>query len=99
MSIRIDLNNSALSKSVGSVPLTNRAETWPSVIAPGPDSVSGDTVNLSQISGLVAKALGQPEVRMDKVQAIKAQIGAGSYEVNPSMVADAIINFALDREI
>lgn len=50
------------------------------------------TVNLSQISGLVKGAMSQPEVRMDKVEALKSQIAAGTYVVDPQKIAEAMIH-------
>ena len=53
---------------------------------------SEDLVDLSQVSTLAAKAMDQPEIRMDNVEAIKAQIAAGTYELEPSKIADAMIS-------
>jgi anti-sigma28 factor (negative regulator of flagellin synthesis) len=62
----------------------NDTAAKPSTGTPDSEQLSGDTANLSQISSLVAKAIEQPEIRKDKVDATKAQTAAGTYEVNPS---------------
>ena len=66
-----------------------------------PDSVSagsavaGDRVELSASSLDVQKMKDiiqeTPEVRMDKVQALKAQIEQGEYQVDPYRVADKML--------
>jgi flagellar biosynthesis anti-sigma factor FlgM len=58
---------------------------------------TGDTANLSQTSELVAQAINQPQIRTEKVEAIKAQIEAGTYKVDAAEVADALINAAMKR--
>jgi len=93
MTLPIDLTNSALTNSVTSTPTSGTAAA--AKAATGSEQLPGDTANFSQISGLVAKAMEQPEVRMDKVEAIQAQIAAGTYEVSPAKVADAMISSVL----
>lgn len=99
MSVRVDLNNPDPIQSIASTAVASVAKGMPPVSTAGSNQVAGDAVNLSEISGLVRQAMDQPEVRMDKVQAIRAQIAAGTYEVNPSKVADALINSALAGKI
>lgn len=99
MSVRVDVNNPDPIQSFASTAVASVAKGMPSVSPAGSNQVTGDAVNLSEISGLVAKAMDQPEVRMDKVQAIRAQIAAGTYEVNLSKVADALISSALAGNI
>jgi flagellar biosynthesis anti-sigma factor FlgM len=95
MTLPIDLNLSSQINSVASTAARDRASTS----ASGAEQLSADTANLSQISSLVAKAMEQPEVRMDKVESIQAQIAAGTYEVSPPKVADAMITSALNKDI
>jgi len=98
MNMRIDLTNSVPTNSGASTPISG-AESKPFAGTSPSELPSGDTASLSMSSGLVAKAMNLPEIRMDKVEAIKAQIAAGTYEINPSKIADAIINSALSDEI
>ena len=95
MTLPIDLTNSTLTNSVTSTPTSGAAAAKAATGAAGAEQLPGDTANFSQISGLVAKAMEQPEVRTDKVEAIKAQIAAGTYEVSPAKVADAMISSVL----
>ncbi len=97
MTLPIDLNLSSQINSVASTTASDRTNTpaGPS----GGEQLSADTANLSQISGLVAKAMEQPEIRMNKVESIQAQIAAGTYEVSPAKVADALITSALNKDI
>jgi len=98
MDIRIDLTNSPQINSVASTSVSDSAEAQPSAGSLGSNQLSADTATVSQISDLVAQAMNQPEVRTDKVEAIKAQIAAGTYEIDPSKIADAIIDSALDKD-
>ncbi|MDR2612895.1 MAG: flagellar biosynthesis anti-sigma factor FlgM [Deltaproteobacteria bacterium] len=58
-------------------------------------AASGDTVNISDRSRLIAKAteLAQlaPDIRSEKVADITARIAAGTYNVSSRDVADSII--------
>ena len=99
MDIRINPTSSAQINSVGTTPAIDPAEMKPTAKTTATEELSRDSANFSQFSGLVAKAMDQPEVRMDRVEAIKTQIAAGTYEINPSKVADAIISSALDNAI
>src|SRR5579863_7969111 len=96
MTLPIDLNLSSQINTVASTTPSERTNN--SAAASGAEQLSADTANLSQISGLVAKAMEQPEVRMDKVEAIQAQIAAGTYKVDPSQVADAMITSMLGND-
>lgn len=44
-----------------------------------------------EVKSLVAKALQLPEVRQEKVDALRQAIRNGEYEVEPSKIADALI--------
>jgi flagellar biosynthesis anti-sigma factor FlgM len=99
MNIRVNPTSSAPVNSVTSTSAIASVKMNPSVSTPGAGRLPSDTANFSQISGLVAKAIDQPEVRTDKVEAIKAQIAAGTYDVNPLKIANAMINSALNRDI
>jgi len=56
----------------------------------------GDKVTLSldsaAIASLQAKALSMPEIRSDKVQALREAISTGQYKVEPEKIAEAIVN-------
>jgi len=55
------------------------------------DAFSADTVSLG---ALQAQALATPEVRQDKVQALRDAIRNGSYEIDPAKIADAMLRDA-----
>lgn len=55
------------------------------------DAFSVDTVS---VGALQAKALATPEVRQEKVQALRDAIRSGSYEVDPGKIADAMLRDA-----
>jgi flagellar biosynthesis anti-sigma factor FlgM len=45
----------------------------------------------ASVQALVSQALKSPEVRQDKVDAIRQSIGNGQYQVDPTKIATAII--------
>jgi negative regulator of flagellin synthesis FlgM len=55
-----------------------------------------DQARLSSMGGLVAQALGDSDVRMDKVTALQQAIASGSYSVSSSDVADKVIHSLLE---
>jgi flagellar biosynthesis anti-sigma factor FlgM len=56
-----------------------------------PDVFSTDTVSLG---ALQAKALSTPEVREEKVQALREAIRNGSYEIDPKQIAESMLRDA-----
>jgi len=55
------------------------------------ESFAEDTVS---ISALTAKALQMPEVREDKVDSLRQSVSNGQYELDPNMIAAAMVNEA-----
>jgi negative regulator of flagellin synthesis FlgM len=55
-----------------------------------------DQARLSSTGGLVAQALGDSDVRMEKVAALQHAIASGSYSVSSSDVADKMIHSLLE---
>jgi len=53
------------------------------------ESFAEDTVS---ISALTAKALQMPEVRQDKVDSLRQSVSSGQYELDPTMIAAAMVN-------
>src|SRR5580698_9568430 len=45
----------------------------------------------ANISALVSQAVGSPEVRQDKVDALRQAISSGEYKVDPGQVAGAML--------
>lgn len=87
--MRIDSAPQAQAEAISSAKVQN--VTSSPVEGSSPANSRNDTVSLSHVSGLVTAALAQPEVRTDKVEAIKSQIAAGTYVVDPHKIADAMI--------
>lgn len=58
----------------------------------GAHSATGDQATLaSSTVGLTAQVMAQPEVRSGLVQQLQAQIANGTYVVDPSRVAEAML--------
>jgi negative regulator of flagellin synthesis FlgM len=62
--------------------------------------VSGDTVSLSDNAKLVAQAASNaqvsPDVRVDRVQALKAQVQAGTYNPDSQKIAEKLVDSDMD---
>lgn len=71
-------NSSSASKTRG--PFAEESESFPE-----------DTVS---ISTLTAKALQMPEVRQGKVDDLRQRVLSGQYELDPSTIAEAMVNEA-----
>jgi flagellar biosynthesis anti-sigma factor FlgM len=58
-------------------------------------SETGDRTTLNSTSSsvqlLTQQALQSPEVRQDKIDAIRQSISSGQYQVDPAKIADAMI--------
>jgi negative regulator of flagellin synthesis FlgM len=52
------------------------------------------SVDASSISSLEAQALAAPEVRQDRVNALREAIRSGSYDVDPGQIAGAMLREA-----
>jgi len=57
---------------------------------------AGDPAALSQdkvtLSSLATQALALPEVRQSQVDSLRQSINSGQYKLDPSAIADAILN-------
>ncbi len=90
--MRIDSN-----KSLPAELTTDRAQNsaksdkTSGVSSPAHDGVSVDTTS---VGSLQAQALATPEIRHDRVQALREQIRNGSYEIDPAKIADAMLRDA-----
>ncbi|MGH9475175.1 MAG: flagellar biosynthesis anti-sigma factor FlgM [Terriglobales bacterium] len=74
---------------------TNRVTTANSSLVSsgsGAHQVTGDQATLaSSAVQLTALAMAQPEVRSGLVQQLRAQVASGSYAVDPTNVAEAML--------
>jgi len=91
--MKVDLNASNLSGIISSQgsPSPSPAVSGTTLPeSPGEDkaTLSGDSAN---VQNLTTKALELPEVRQDKVEALRAAIKNGDYKIEPSKIAEAMI--------
>jgi len=87
--MRIDLNGASLNGVVRedkTKKVSNKPAEHPSV--EDKSSLSQDTVS---VSSLEAHALSFPEVRQEKVDALREAVQNGQYKVDPDKVAQAMI--------
>jgi flagellar biosynthesis anti-sigma factor FlgM len=61
------------------------------------EALAADTAQVSSAATQVAQSASIPDVRLDKVAAIRNQIESGSYSVPPSDVATKVIDSILTR--
>ncbi len=61
----------------------------------GTDTQSAETTTLlsgaTSLAALTATAMGTDEVRSDKIAQLRQSISNGSYQIDPSQVADAML--------
>lgn len=58
-----------------------------------PDATGGDQATLgAAVVNLTAKALQHPEVRTERVKRLRAQVASGSYAVDTTQVAEAMLS-------
>ena len=89
--MKIELSNSAAAQSILDRPSGKVASANVSSA-----SISQDRTTFSSKSGsvqsLVNQALSTPQIRQDRVQALKNSITAGEYKVDANKIAGAIIS-------
>jgi negative regulator of flagellin synthesis FlgM len=66
---------------------TSAAGTEPTV---GEDAATL-SVGSANVNSLVAKALDAPDVRQDKVEALRQAVQNGEYKLDPAQIAEAMI--------
>ncbi len=88
--MRIDLHNTAAGQisNQESGKVSNKPAQQGGAPIEDTTSLTTDTVS---ISSLATKALQSPEVRQDKVDALRQAIGSGTYTVSAEQIADAIV--------
>jgi len=88
--MRIDLNPVALNNVTA--PQTSKAEVSADHQLQGPEedrtTLSTDAASLQ---ALTAKAMGSPEIRQDRVDALRQAISSGQYKIEPDQIATAMI--------
>ena len=85
--MRIDLNAGATTSGL-------QAEKTSSQVAPANRSQTQQThlsENDPSVGRLETAALNSPEVRTEKVQALRSQLQSGTYQVSPAQVAGSIL--------
>lgn len=97
--MRIDLNHSLQipESNPGSPSGTTTTAASSGAHALGEDVLSEDQAQLSgghvQVDALAAQAAQLPEVRQEKVQALRQAVSAGQYDPAPEQVAGAMLDY------
>ena len=87
--MRIDLNNISLNAVERDDKTRKASSKAPST--PNVEDKASLSVDALSISSLEAKVLTAPEVRQDKVEALRQSIQNGDYKVEPEKIAQAIL--------
>lgn len=91
--MRVDLGGTTASQITseqsGQLKKTSGQATNISSLREDTTSFSSDSAS---VSDLTAKAMATPEIRQDKVDALKQQISSGNYKIEPGKIADAILD-------
>ena len=65
----------------------------------GQDVVVNLSTSLKEAQLIKEVSSSEPDIREDKVSALKAQIDSGTYEVDPEAVADKLVDAFIDEII
>jgi len=94
--MKVDLN-ALTGSTLEGIKSTQRtpAEASPTPTANTEPAVAEDAATLSidgvRVNSLVAKALDAPELRQDKVEALRQAVHSGEYKIDPAQIAEAMI--------
>lgn len=88
--MKVDQINGVSNQS--SVELNTRPAATSSSAATPAEAQDRTTLSTSSsaVASLVSQAMASPEVRQDKVNALKQQIASGNYNIDPSRIASGI---------
>jgi len=93
--MKVDLTPSALtpsdSQQVRKPAPVDQAGSLDQVSSPDGDKVTL-SLDTSGMASLQATALSQPEIRSDKIQALRQAISTGQYKIEPDKIAEALVN-------
>lgn len=91
--MRIGFNNTPDPQSVSAEQTTKSTAAVTNQLDP---ALEGDQASLSEdtvmISSLATQALAQPEIRQGLVDSLRQSVSNGQYNLDPSAIADAILN-------
>jgi len=89
--MKIDLNNAA--GSLGPAEWAAKGAAGRSTEASTDASQDRATISTqsSAVQNLAAQALNTPEIRQDKVSALRDAVNNGTYSLDPSKIADAMV--------
>lgn len=88
--MRIDLNNISLQGLERDDKTRKAGSKAPST--PNVEDKTSLSVDMLSISSLEARAMSVPQIRQDKVEALRQSIQNGEYRVEPEKIAQAILN-------
>jgi flagellar biosynthesis anti-sigma factor FlgM len=88
--MRIDLNNISF-QGVERDDKTRKAGSKPSS-APSVEDTTSLSVGTLSIASITSKAMTSPQIRQDRVDALRQSIQSGDYKVEADQVAHAILN-------
>ncbi len=88
--MRIDLNNISLQGLERDDKTRKAGSKAPST--PNVEDKTSLSVDTLSISSLEARAMSVPQIRQDKVEALRQSIQNGEYRVEPEKIAQAILN-------
>ncbi len=93
--MKIDLNSSTpdpiVTPQSNQTNATSTDQTRTDHVQNGAEDRTTLAFDHANISSLVSQAVASPEVRQDKVDALRQAISSGQYKVDPGQVADAML--------
>jgi negative regulator of flagellin synthesis FlgM len=86
--MRIDLNADT---NIAETKLDKSGSARPPAASAQTPAESQFSLNQASVSGLLSAALAAPEVRQEKVDALKAQMMSGVYQVSSQQIASSML--------
>jgi len=83
--------NLSLDSNIAETSLDKSASTRPPAAAVQTPAESQFSSNQGSVSSLLSAALAAPEIRQEKVDALKAQVTSGNYQVSSQQIASSML--------
>ncbi|MGA8153937.1 MAG: flagellar biosynthesis anti-sigma factor FlgM [Terriglobales bacterium] len=88
--MKVELNRTVLDSVTSTLGSTAEVTADNSLQAPEEDKATLHTDKAS-LEALAAQALNSPEIRQDKVDALRQAIKSGHYQIEPQAIAEGVI--------
>jgi len=89
--MKIDLNNSTPDPIVTSQGKNHGSSASTNQVHPAGEDTASLSFDRASVGSLVSQAMSSPEVRQDKIDALRQSIANGQFKIEPAKVAEAML--------